>query len=495
MVEAPGKRRARRLRRGKFSPGRRKNDDAANVKDFGARGNGTSDDTPALLAALASSPSIVIPPGTYLHSATLPLNAEGMKIRGAGAATMLKVAPGYTDTSQVAITADMCGVESLRFVGGASSTSSSNPAIGAGAVSVVGARYVELARLRFFYVNGRAIDVVGSATVNTAGGQLKSILVEHCAAGIRILGNAGSNNVGQMLLEGIHLEVIDNGDGLLLEDVNDCTITNLIGAVAGAAVAGSLIHVRGACASNFFQNFDVGAISRSTASAAILVEAGGNGSPTNTSFTSGVAQNAKYGAQVTGASADTAFERVTFKQSDLDGVNVTATGNASFDNCVWKTNNQSGNAAAYDISLNNSSGFVYFRGGRCESPVAASTAGSVTRPVNDAQTKGHFIGVAFIGGATTPSTVFQGTPQIARGCPGYNPRGSVTAPAIGASPATVNTQYDGTLFITATLPTSLTIGGVTVPGLALNTPYRVAARQAMVFTYPGAAPTITFIAE
>ena len=49
----------------------------ANVLDFGAVGDGTTDDTAAIQAALTTGRSVYLPQNTYAISATLRLNSDG----------------------------------------------------------------------------------------------------------------------------------------------------------------------------------------------------------------------------------------------------------------------------------------------------------------------------------------------------------------------------------------------------------------------------------
>jgi hypothetical protein len=57
-----------------------------NVKDFGAKGDGQTDDTPAFLAALTKARgAIEIPPGRYLITRILEIKHSGQVLRGVGA--------------------------------------------------------------------------------------------------------------------------------------------------------------------------------------------------------------------------------------------------------------------------------------------------------------------------------------------------------------------------------------------------------------------------
>lgn len=70
--------------------------DVVNVKDFGAKGDGTADDTAAIQAALNAGKEVFFPSGTYLISSNLKLG-DGHRVTGYGA--ILKIKDGaYTGT-------------------------------------------------------------------------------------------------------------------------------------------------------------------------------------------------------------------------------------------------------------------------------------------------------------------------------------------------------------------------------------------------------------
>jgi hypothetical protein len=63
--------------------------DAVSVKDFGAVGDGTTDDTVAINAALAAHASVYLPVGTYRTTAPITLNANSI-LFGAGITSVIK---------------------------------------------------------------------------------------------------------------------------------------------------------------------------------------------------------------------------------------------------------------------------------------------------------------------------------------------------------------------------------------------------------------------
>lgn len=64
-------------------------DDVANVKRYGATGDGVTDDTQAFIDAIAAKRFVFVPSGTYVISSTLTIGTLGQIIRGAGDSTIL----------------------------------------------------------------------------------------------------------------------------------------------------------------------------------------------------------------------------------------------------------------------------------------------------------------------------------------------------------------------------------------------------------------------
>lgn len=469
------------------------------IANYSATGNGSSDDTTALQNAItaASSADCRLPAGTFKISAPLVMSSPNTRLVGAGrGATTIIAAAGFSGSSLLSITADTCTVADLTLRGGPNASSASNPSITAG-VLVSAARWWTLRDLECSYVNGYAVKAAASASVNLSGGKLHHVHVNHCAQGIYGLGNSGSNNVGQLTLSNIHLEAIDNGDGLFLEDLNDVQVYNIDGAVAGGATAGSMVRVRGVSSSVYLANVDLGMSAQGTSAATVLIESNANGSPTNVGFSNGVIQSGNDAVSITSGS-EIKFRDIAFKGSYAHGVSVTgSTGGISFAGCTWQTSGQSGAASTYDLNITTSSNWVYVNGCQFNSAVG-SGAGTVAQVVNDTNHRLHINDSHFNGTGTTPALCFNGTPQIVRGCPGYNPRGNITPPTITASPFSTNTsQNDVEIIFTAinTL-TAFKIGGTAVGVLPVaGVPYHVPARSALELDYSGAAPTWQWYAD
>lgn len=103
--------------------------DLVSVKDFGAIGDGVTDDTGAILAALAAHRSVFLPAGTYRTSATLVLG-YGQTLYGEGEASIIQARaaaydpvnlPEYPSTfNAVELVDGYAALRNLRIVGGAS---------------------------------------------------------------------------------------------------------------------------------------------------------------------------------------------------------------------------------------------------------------------------------------------------------------------------------------------------------------------------------------
>ena len=89
--------------------------DAISVKDFGAVGDGLTNDTVAIQNAIAAHDMVYIPPGEYLITGTITLTARKALI-GAGQKSVLKC--NAQTFNAIEITEDHCTVHNFRIEGG-----------------------------------------------------------------------------------------------------------------------------------------------------------------------------------------------------------------------------------------------------------------------------------------------------------------------------------------------------------------------------------------
>lgn len=89
--------------------------DWVSVKDFGAVGDGLSDDTAAFAAALAGATSVHVPVGTYLIGAPLALG-HGQSLHGEGDGSVLRaLSPAAPPDSLVEVRAGYASLSALRL--------------------------------------------------------------------------------------------------------------------------------------------------------------------------------------------------------------------------------------------------------------------------------------------------------------------------------------------------------------------------------------------
>lgn len=468
----------------------------------GADPAGVSDSTAAINTALAAGGRWRLPSGTYLlnGSSALAMSVASAVLEADGPSTIIKIGASFSAAEVFNITADGCQVRNLSVIG-ASSTVTSNPVCNG--FEVTGAQRVKVTDVFCQYVNGWVIESAGSASRGNLDSMFSRVIGRNCSGGIRVKGVSGSSYGGEQFFSDIQLQNIGvssganaNLDTFLIEDCQDILVQGYNGGAAGGTQTGSTIHVKGFSTSVFMSNVDVGMITQGTASPTVLVDSSANGSPSGVAFNGGVIQAGNQGVSVA-AGTDVKFQGLRIKNSSLDGVLISGGDQVAFKNCTFATNNQSG-GTAYDVDVTSSTGFSYFNDCIFSSPVNTTpTAANVVNPLNDTNHRSYILNCAFKGSGTTASTVFAGAPQIIRGSTGYNPRGSVTAPTIGTSPATINTsQNDVTIIFTAiNNMTAFSVGGTSVPVPPVNVPFRVPARQTVTITYGATAPTWQWIAD
>ncbi|MER6382100.1 glycosyl hydrolase family 28-related protein [Streptomyces sp. NPDC001118] len=376
---------------------RRTSIDWVSVKDYGAVGNGTADDSAAVTAAVAAVSSnggvVYFPAGTYLiNSGTgLTLATAATTLRGTGAeASKLVIGSGFTGSSLLSITAYNCQVSDLS-ISGASSTTTNNPACNA--ITVTGARRTKVARCTFFNVNGWAVKAVAStsSTGNPDGTQISNLVVRSCAGGIHFLGNTAQGYAVnsfisdvQILQGGVSSGASANLDNIRIEDSWDVLIDNVMTWMSDGT--GSCLHVAGNCAATFVMNLDTLGPNGTPNAPSVLIEDGANGSPQNVQITGGVIQQGSVGVKVSGAASQVRINTSRIINNRTHGIQVDGTSSTIYLNDLFFSLNGAGASGTnYDLNWSGSAvGFV--SNCRFATPIVATGTAGVQQSINVATT-------------------------------------------------------------------------------------------------------------
>lgn len=469
------------------------------VTQFGADPTGNNDSTTAINNALSgatSGQSVYLPAGTFKvnTSTALVLSNAGTVLRGDGPnASLISIGSSFSAAETVSVAAASCTVRDLGIVG-ASSTVTSNPACNG--IELSGYAHCRFENLWFQYVNGWGIESVGGSSTANLDQMFSNIACRNTAAGLHVQGVSGSSYQGEAFLSNIQLQQIGaasganaNLDGLLIQDCSDVLVQNLnIGIASGTT--GSALHIKGSCATVAVTNPDVGSNATSGSGAALHIESSANGSPSGVTINGGSVEGGSAAIQVD-AGSDVTLNGVRGHQAYGDGLQVNNTPEVLAIGCSLAANNQNG-GTAYDVNCSGMTGGNFRAvGTRLETTIGTSTAGEVPNSVN-ASTHAYFKSCFFIATGSSPSNVFNGTPQQVTECVGYNPRGQVTAPSVGASPYTPG-GYQAPLMVVFTAINGMTqfaIGGVALTVLpAAGVPYVIGVRESMTVTWTTTAPT------
>ncbi|MGH1398520.1 MAG: glycosyl hydrolase family 28-related protein [Alphaproteobacteria bacterium] len=89
--------------------------DAISIKDFGAVGDGLTNDTAAIQNALASHDTVYIPAGEYLISGTITMTAKKSLIGAGQSATLKCIDQSF---NAIEVTEDHCALHNFRVTGG-----------------------------------------------------------------------------------------------------------------------------------------------------------------------------------------------------------------------------------------------------------------------------------------------------------------------------------------------------------------------------------------
>lgn len=468
-----------------------KSDLVYNVKDYGAVGDGSSDCTVAfnnaISAANSSGGTVYIPQGTYVLSATLTTLSSGVLVKGVGYGSCLKLGAPFSGSAVFYSSNNHVSIRDLYFLGGASTTASSNPA--ANMIELDQSQYSSVQNIDSQYVNGYIVYAHGGSTRGIQGLFVDKIRGNRNSGGIYLKGATASNYDVQAMISDINMQQI-YGDLLRIEDADDVQVNTINGSVYGTSNSAADIHIVGACASVIIMNIDVGVYPSFPGLApSVLVESGANGSPTHVVLSKGIIQRGLTGITVS-AGTSIQIDGIKLMGNGSHGIYLdTSVSDVKIHNCIFSINGQTA-GTNYELYVNTNN-HVWVSQCSFGTP-RGSSAGQVSAvgQHNSFSNNTEWVSNQFGGSGFTASTVFGITPKWGIRNRGYNPFGqvSVSVPASGGS--TSGSPYDRFFYITAgSSSCSVTVGSLTLSIPAAGTQTVLCpAGQVVTLTYTN-APT------
>ena len=392
-----------------------------NAKDYGAVGDGVTNDTAAIASAIAAIPagggSVYLPAGSYLLGGTagLTLSTAGSILRGAGPqVTKILVGGSVTAAAAVDVTAANCQVSELS-INGASATTTSNPYVNG--VRVNGVRRARVTGCAFFNVNGWAIEAVSASsgsTANPLGTQISRVLMNDCAGGVYFLGNTAQSYAMNAMLSDIQAYSMGaasgtnaNLDSIRIEDAWDVLVSNAM--LWQGAGTGNALHIKGNSTSSIITNLD--AVGTSTGSV-VKIEDGTNGSPLHVQLLGGIVQSGLIGIQVSGASNRVNINTVRAINNQTHGLKVDGTGPSIYVNEMFFSGNGAGASGSnYEINWSGSA-TGYITNSRFQTAITSIGIAGVQQSINIASVGQlvRVIGASFFGTSAAAANWFTNLP-------------------------------------------------------------------------------------
>lgn len=394
-----------------------------NVKDYGALGNNTADDTAAIQAAINAAGTnggqVYFPPGQYKLNTSAPLSNthDAVSFLGSGVAnTKIIIGSGFTGSAAITNTGNYFVFQNMS-IEAASSTTTSNPACH-GIVSTGGHTFRVL-NASFLNINGYAIEAFGTATTQLHGGFVSHVKIQNTAGGIyiksdstQVAANFTLDNIFTRFV-GVNSGTNANLDCIRIEDSWDVLVQNCFAWMnAATGGTGAAFRVVGNCAATFVQNLD--ALGPQTGSANVSLEAGANGSPQNVQITGGVIQQGTVGLNIGGATTQVRVNGVRFINNQTHGAVVSTTGPAIYLDSVFFSGNGAGATGTnYDLNWSGTT-TGYVTNCRFASPIVTVGTAGVQQSINIAAAQNvRFFNVDFQGTGNSSANWFTNTPGIA----------------------------------------------------------------------------------
>ncbi|MEP7167531.1 MAG: glycosyl hydrolase family 28-related protein [Candidatus Woesebacteria bacterium] len=460
------------------------------VKDYGAVGNGSTDDTAAINSAIAAANAtsggiVFFPLGTYIVSSGLTTPVSYTIIKGVGMGSVIKLASSWSGSQVFNLTNSNVTISSLTFIGGPNLTASPNPATNM--IQLTAAQYCTISDIDSYYCNGYIIQAAGNATRGVQGLMITNIRGNKNGYGIHTLGHSGSNFAIQAMINNIYMQQVSLGDVILIEDSYDVQISQVNSAVVGSVSSNaSDLHIKGECASVFASSLDIGAFpTQPAATPIVLIEAGSNGTPSNIHISNGIVQEGLVGFSISGTQIFINDFKIQYMGTH--GVQIQS-GSSSIiiKNCIFSLNGQTA-GTNYEADILSTTAPIWISQNDFNTPKGTSSGqvsavGHHSSSSNGAKWEDNNFG----GTGFTASQMFSTSPKYAFHNRNYNPFGSqsVSVPASGV--VANGAPFERFFMITAGI-TSCTIditnaSTVTIPANSLVT----------LFVPPGATVTPTY---
>jgi hypothetical protein len=436
-----------------------------NVKQYGALGNGTTDDTAAVQAAITAAAGggvVFFPSGSYIINSPLNLSNNNVRLQGAQQST-LYIGASFSGSNLINITGQTCSVVDLN-IRGVSTTYTSNPA--ADAIQITSSRGCLVRDVVCSFINGYGIQSTSGASVSNDNTNIDGAHVYNGKAGIHILGNAGSGNDQVSYITNCNIDFMQNGDCYFFEDAFDFVVTNIYGNCT--AGSGNSIHIKGNCIAIYISNIDVGPFPGPSTGSIVLIESGANGTPSKIGISNGIVEGGLNGVQITAGSLIKIANLDVFNNG-TNGISVSGTSDAiSIAHNHFSANGSNTAGSRYEINWSSSGN------GIASSNIFTTAQGTTTQKVNNVinSTAGNLVvqGNRFEGTGFTTANIFNGFPALVLNNPSYNNSlGNVAAPSITASPATINGYaYPVVAYIKGGTVSAIAVNG-TATGLTIAT--------------------------
>ncbi len=424
-----------------------------NVKDYGATGDGATDDTSAINSAIAAANSaaggiVFFPLGTYIVSSPLTTPVSYVVIKGDGMGSKIQLKSTWSGSQVFLLTNSNVTIASLTFIGGPNLTASPNPA--ANMIQITAGQYCTIADIDSYYVNGYIVQAEGNATRGVQGLMLTNIRGNKNGYGIHTKGHSGSTYAVQAMITNIYMQQVSLGDVILIEDSYDVQINQVNAAVTGDQVANaSVLRILGECASVFATSLDIGAFPTQPAGTPIIkIESNSNGTPSNIHLSNGIVQEGLMGIQI---SAGTQIFISDFKVqfAGTHGIQIVSGSSIIIKNCIFSLNGQTA-GTNYEIDCLSNTAPIWISQNDFNSPRGTSS-GQVTAVGHHASSSNgakwednNFGGVGF-----TASTMFSTSPKYAFRNRNYNHFGSQSVPVPASGVATSGAPFERFFTITA----------------------------------------------